>query len=154
MFFFTVGAHEFLSILKNKAPQRQGRNMQVGYYIDKRKEPENFYALCRENFIIHSDALKKSYDKLISEGVPEKYIYMVHANRDDDEKKGNLIAYQDIQAVDRALHFISDNIFVCHKPDVFVCVCVDLRDIVSIRQYISESYFPDALILSMLTSLL
>lgn len=115
----------------------------TGYYVDKKKEPERFYALCDENLQKHRLVIQESYDSLIEKGVPEAYIYVINANRDDDERKGDIFAYTNKARLEEAIDYVREHARYCHSPDVFIFICVDVRDHATREQYLDKHYFKE-----------
>ena len=111
------------------------------YYINKDEDTEKFYALCDENLRQHQKVIQESYDTLIKNGVPEKYIFVINANRDDDEQQGDLFAYNNKERLEEVLYFIRNYAKRCHSPDIYFHLCVDVREYGPMSQYIDEFYF-------------
>lgn len=138
--------------LKKMYLQKKERDDMKGYYVDKKKEPEKFYDLCDKNLLIDDAAIRESYEKLKENGVPEKYIFVVNANRDLD-KKGDVFAYSNQDRLERALHSVRDGAQYCHSPSVTIFICVDVRDQETMGLYLSESYFSETWFKEMVASI-
>lgn len=108
----------------------------------REREPEKFYALCDENLALHEKAIKESYDRLIEAGVPEKFIFVINANGPyDPSKQGDLFAYRNKTRLNETLNSVRTGAQVCCSPDVFVFLCVDIRDQEFMSRYLDSSYF-------------
>lgn len=123
-----------------------------GYYVDKKQDPEKFYDLCEKNLLIDDAAIRESYEKLKESGIPEKYIFVVNANRDID-KKGDVFAYSNQDRLEKALHSVRDRAQHCHSPSATLFICVDVRDQETMGLYLSASYFSETWFKEMVASI-
>jgi len=114
---------------------------EVQYAVDKNQEPEKFYARCDENLLLHRQSIQESYDTLIEKGVPEKYIFVINANRNDPSKQGDIFAFTDQERLEEVLSWVREHASLCLSPDVFVNLCVDVRDQATMSMYIDANYF-------------
>ena len=115
-------------------------------------EPEAFARQCEKNYALHRRRIDEDVAKLNRQGVPDKYICIINANRTkpDEARRGTLIDYKDKEDLERALRFVRDCAQLCQSPDVHIFTAVDLRDRRSIRRHIDEPYMGDGFIDAML----
>jgi hypothetical protein len=111
------------------------------YAVDRRKDLLKFDALCEENRRLHQEAIAESYARLVDAGVPEQYIFVIQANRDDPQKKGDLFSYSNKQRLEETLGSVQRDAQMCFSPDVFVFLCTDVRDQTFMAQYLDSQYF-------------
>lgn len=115
---------------------------EVGVTYHKLADPVKFYAQCDENLAMHEKAIKKSYDRLVEAGVPEKFIFVINANGDyDSGKSGDLFAYSNKMRLNETLNSVRNGAMVCCSPDVFIFLCADIRDEAFMSRYLNASYF-------------
>lgn len=110
----------------------------------KAMDPRGFARKCAMNRQLHMDAIARTRDELLISGVPERYIYVLQKNRCN--LFGTLWALSDTASVERELDFIKNHASAVFVPDVYVFMCVDLRDQTTLRRYLSENYFHYSLI--------
>lgn len=99
-------------------------------------EPELFSLMCGINTVLHMDAIKKSYDALIGDGIPERFIFIVNANR-SGPPLGEIFAYNDKVRLRNSLNWVREKAQICCSPDVFNIQCVDIRDKTAIGKYLN-----------------
>lgn len=116
------------------------------YFVARDEEPEKFFALCDENLRLHRRVIQESHDALREAGVPEEYIFVIQVNRDDREREqgGGITPYAKQDKLERDLELVKRRARLCHSPDVFIFLCVDVRDQVSMACHINTDYFSQA----------
>lgn len=125
------------------------------YHVDRDIEPEKFYALCDKNRRIHEEMIQQTYDDLICNGVPEKYIFVIHANRNinGEPEKGDVFPYSDKSRLEQVLSSIRNSAKLCCSPDVFITLCTDVRDIDFMKLYLCHYYFEEKWFLDMVAEI-
>ena len=113
------------------------------FTYDKRENPEAFNALCDTNRLMNEADIQESYQKLVEAGVPEKYIFVIQANRDDNLKRGDLFSYSNKARLEETLSCIKESASICCSPDVFIFLCVDVRDQEAMAKYLNRAYFQE-----------
>lgn len=115
------------------------------YFVARDEEPEKFFALCDENLRLHRQVIQESHDALREAGVPEEYIFVIQVNRDDGgRKQGDITPYAKQDKLERDLELVKRRARLCHSPDVFIFLCVDVRDQATMGRHIDTDYFSEA----------
>lgn len=97
---------------------------EVLYAVNRDIEPEEFYALCDENLRLHRKAIQESYDLLKEKEVPDKYIFVIIANRyENPYKEGDIFAFTDQKRLESQLSFVREHVLFCLSPYTCLSLC-------------------------------
>ena len=131
------------------------RKDEASYSVDRREEPDKFYALCDENRRNHEQRIEETRAVLIEAGVPEKYIFVIQANRGENgtPEAGDLFAYSNKARLAEALGSIKECAYVCCSPDVFDFLCTDVRDTIFMSRYLYPWYFSEDWFIGMVAAI-